>query len=87
MRAAVYRGLSSVEMDNVPDPVIQDPKDAIVKITSGAICGSDLHIYRGHFPLNDGDTLGHEHDDQDQGRAVKYHWCTPLRRHLGKQFR
>lgn len=60
MRAAVYKGLGRVEVDNVPDPVIQDPKDVIVKITNGAICGSDLHIYRGHFQLNEGDTVGHE---------------------------
>jgi len=60
MRATVYKGLNKVEVDNVPDPVIADPKDVIVKITSGGICGSDLHIYRGHFQLNEGDTVGHE---------------------------
>ncbi len=60
MRATVYKGLNKVEVDNVPDPVITDPKDVIVKITSGGICGSDLHIYRGHFQLNEGDTVGHE---------------------------
>jgi threonine dehydrogenase-like Zn-dependent dehydrogenase len=60
MRATVYKGLNDVQVENVPDPVIADPKDVIVKITSGAICGSDLHIYRGHFQLNEGDTVGHE---------------------------
>lgn len=60
MKAAVYYGFKDVRVENVPDPVIQEPTDAIVKITKGAICGSDLHIYRGHFELNQGDTVGHE---------------------------
>ena len=60
MRATVYYGLKDVRVEEVPDPVIENPTDVIVKVTKGAICGSDLHIYRGHFPLNEGDTVGHE---------------------------
>ncbi|MEQ9620182.1 MAG: alcohol dehydrogenase [Deltaproteobacteria bacterium] len=60
MKAAVYHGLKDVRVEDVPDPVIKEPSDVIVKITKGGICGSDLHIYRGHFELNEGDTLGHE---------------------------
>lgn len=59
MKAAISRA-GGVSIENVPDPVINDPGDAIVKITRGAICASDLHIYRGHFQLKDGDGLGHE---------------------------
>ena len=48
-------------MENVPDPKIEDPRDAIVKITSTAICGSDLHLYDGYMPtMEKGDMLGHE---------------------------
>lgn len=60
MKAAVYYGLKDVRVEEVPDPVIKEPTDVIVKITKGAVCGSDLHIYRGHFELNKGDTVGHE---------------------------
>lgn len=60
MKATVYKGLGKVAVEEVPDPVISDPDDVIVKITKGGICGSDLHIYRGHFELNEGDTVGHE---------------------------
>ncbi|HKR63946.1 MAG TPA: glutathione-dependent formaldehyde dehydrogenase, partial [Thermoanaerobaculia bacterium] len=45
MRALVWHGKGDVRVDNVPDPTIEDPRDAIVKITSTAICGSDLHLY------------------------------------------
>ncbi|MCZ6555144.1 MAG: alcohol dehydrogenase catalytic domain-containing protein, partial [Candidatus Dadabacteria bacterium] len=60
MKATVYHGLKDVRVEEVQDPVIENPTDVIVKVTKGAICGSDLHIYRGHFPLNEGDTVGHE---------------------------
>jgi threonine dehydrogenase-like Zn-dependent dehydrogenase len=50
-----------VRVDNVPDPTILNPRDAIVKITSTAICGSDLHLYNGFVPtMEKGDILGHE---------------------------
>ena len=45
MKAVVWHGKRDVRVDNVPDPVIQHPLDAIVRITTTAICGSDLHLY------------------------------------------
>jgi threonine dehydrogenase-like Zn-dependent dehydrogenase len=61
MRALVWHGKYSVSVDNVPDPKIQEPTDAIVKITATAICGSDLHLFDGYMPtMEDGDILGHE---------------------------
>ena len=61
MRALVWHGKSDVRCDSVPDPTIEDSRDVIVKITSTAICGSDLHLYDGYMPtMEDGDILGHE---------------------------
>jgi len=61
MRALVWHGKYNVSVDTVPDPVIQDPTDAIIRITSTAICGSDLHLFDGYMPtMEDGDILGHE---------------------------
>jgi len=62
MKALVWHGNEDVRVDTVPDPSIQDPTDAIVRITSTAICGSDLHLYGGKVPigLEEGDVLGHE---------------------------
>jgi threonine dehydrogenase-like Zn-dependent dehydrogenase len=62
MKALVWHGNEDVRVDTVPDPSIQDPTDAIVRITSTAICGSDLHLYGGKVPvgLEEGDILGHE---------------------------
>src|SRR6476660_9719321 len=56
-----WHGKGDVRCDSVPDPTIEDPRDVIVKITSTAICGSDLHLYDGYMPtMEDGDILGHE---------------------------
>ncbi len=61
MKALCWYGTGDVRVDNVPDPVIADPGDAIVRITSTAICGSDLHLYDGFMPtMQKGDVLGHE---------------------------
>jgi len=61
MRATVWSGRNEVSVVNVPDPNILNPRDAIVKITSTAICGSDLHLYDGYVPtMKRGDILGHE---------------------------
>jgi threonine dehydrogenase-like Zn-dependent dehydrogenase len=61
MRANCWYGSNDVRVDNVPDPSILNPRDAIVKITSTAICGSDLHLYNGYVPtMEKGDILGHE---------------------------
>jgi threonine dehydrogenase-like Zn-dependent dehydrogenase len=61
MKALTFHGKRDVRVDEVPDPSIQDPTDAIVRITSTAICGSDLHLYEvlGMF-IDQGDILGHE---------------------------
>jgi threonine dehydrogenase-like Zn-dependent dehydrogenase len=61
MKAACWHGKHDIRVDNVPDPVIQDPRDIILRVTSTAICGSDLHIYDGYIPtMEKGDILGHE---------------------------
>ena len=61
MKALVWHGTHDVRVDTVPDPAILNPRDAIVRITSTAICGSDLHLYDGYIPaLEPGDILGHE---------------------------
>ncbi|MEA2276387.1 MAG: hypothetical protein QOC78_1347 [Solirubrobacteraceae bacterium] len=61
MRANVWSGRNTVQVENVPDPKILNGHDAIVKITSTAICGSDLHLYDGYIPtMEKGDILGHE---------------------------
>ncbi|GEK23428.1 zinc-dependent alcohol dehydrogenase [Cellulomonas xylanilytica] len=61
MRALTWQGRENVSVENVPDPTIQEPTDAIVRVTSTAICGSDLHLYSvlGAY-LDAGDILGHE---------------------------
>ena len=61
MRAIVWHGSGDVRVDTVPDPSIVDPTDAIVRITSTCICGSDLHLYDGYMPtMEAGDVIGHE---------------------------
>src|SRR4051812_20797282 len=61
MKAVVYHGRYDVRVDEVPDPKIEDARDAIVKVTSTALCGSDLHLYDGYIPeMHKGDILGHE---------------------------
>lgn len=61
MRALTWHGKHDVRVDTVDDPEIVNPRDAIIKITSTAICGSDLHLYDGYIPtMKAGDILGHE---------------------------
>jgi threonine dehydrogenase-like Zn-dependent dehydrogenase len=61
MRAVTWHGRRDVRVDNVPDPTIEQPTDAIVRITSTGICGSDLHLYEVMGPfMREGDVLGHE---------------------------
>ncbi|HJV12457.1 MAG TPA: zinc-dependent alcohol dehydrogenase [Propionibacteriaceae bacterium] len=68
MRANCWIGRNKVEMRDVPDPEILNRRDAIIKITSTAICGSDLHLYDGYIPtMEEGDILGHEF----MGRVVE----------------
>jgi threonine dehydrogenase-like Zn-dependent dehydrogenase len=68
MRALTWHGRHDVRVDTVPDPSIVNPRDAIIEITSTAICGSDLHLYDHYIPtLKAGDVLGHEF----MGRVVE----------------
>jgi threonine dehydrogenase-like Zn-dependent dehydrogenase len=61
MRALCWHGKHDVRVDNVPDPEMVNPRDAIIKITSTAICGSDLHLYDSMIPgMHSGDVMGHE---------------------------
>ena len=61
MKAVVFHGIGDIRLDDVPEPKIQDPTDAIIRITSSAICGTDLHMIRGTFTgMKPGTILGHE---------------------------
>jgi glutathione-independent formaldehyde dehydrogenase len=60
MKAVVYKGLKQVEVAEIKKPEIEKPTDVIIKMTSSAICGSDLHLYDGHSPAESGLVLGHE---------------------------
>ena len=61
MKAVVWNGTHKVRVENVDDPQIVNPHDAIVRVTATAICGSDLHLYNGYMPtMKPGDILGHE---------------------------
>jgi threonine dehydrogenase-like Zn-dependent dehydrogenase len=61
MKAVVWHGKRDVRVDEVPDPVIREPDDIIIKVTSSGICGSDLHLYEVLGPfMTEGDILGHE---------------------------
>ena len=74
MKANCWMGKKDVQVEEVPDPKILNPHDAIVQITSTAICGSDLHLYNGFVPtMEKGDILGHEFMGEvvEVGREVK----------------
>jgi threonine dehydrogenase-like Zn-dependent dehydrogenase len=74
MRANVWSGRNTVQVENVPDPKVLNDRDAIVKISSTAICGSDLHLYDGYVPtMKKGDILGHEFMGEvvETGRRVE----------------
>jgi glutathione-independent formaldehyde dehydrogenase len=60
MKAVVYHGPKNVTVENVPQPTIEQPLDAIVRITTTNICGSDLHMYEGRTSVEEGKVLGHE---------------------------
>ena len=73
MKALTYHGSKDVRVESVPDPVLQADDDIILRVTSTAICGSDLHIYRGKIPMmKSGDILGHEFMGivEETGRGV-----------------
>jgi S-(hydroxymethyl)glutathione dehydrogenase/alcohol dehydrogenase len=72
MKALVFHSPKNVKVESVKDPVIKDPRDIILRVTSTAICGSDLHIYNGMFPQPRPMTLGHEFMGvvEETGKAV-----------------
>ncbi len=74
MKAVCWHSAHDVRVETVPDPKILNPRDAIIKITSTAICGSDLHLYEGNIPtMESGDILGHEFMGEvvETGKEVK----------------
>lgn len=74
MKAVCWNGIVNVEVEDVPDPILINPRDAIIQVTSTAICGSDLHLYDGYVPtMKKGDILGHEFMGEvvDVGAEVK----------------
>jgi len=74
MKAVCWNGKKDVRVENVPDPKLLNPTDAIVKITTTCICGSDLHLYDGYVPtMQPGDILGHEFMGEvvETGKEVK----------------
>ena len=61
MKAVVFHGVGDIRLDDVPEPKIEQPTDAIVRLTASAICGTDLHMVRGTMPgMEPGTILGHE---------------------------
>jgi threonine dehydrogenase-like Zn-dependent dehydrogenase len=61
VKALLWHGKSDIRCEAVPDPKIEHPRDAIIKVTACAICGSDLHIFDGVIPqMKSGDIVGHE---------------------------
>ncbi|TAN31975.1 alcohol dehydrogenase [bacterium] len=60
MKALTFQGQGDVKVIDVPKPVIKGSGEALVKVSLGSVCGSDLHIYHGHTPMNQGAVLGHE---------------------------
>lgn len=74
MKALCWHGKGDIRCDSVPDPRLVDDTDVVIKVTSCAICGSDLHLYDGYMPtMEAGDVLGHETMGEvvEAGRAVK----------------
>ncbi|GAA4881606.1 alcohol dehydrogenase catalytic domain-containing protein [Saccharopolyspora cebuensis] len=73
MRATLMHGAGDVRVENVPDPVIQHPTDALVRITASCICGSDLHPYGSMSPADGPARMGHEfipHQPQGPHQAL-----------------
>src|SRR5260370_21703925 len=73
MKAATFQGVGEVKVIDVPKPSIHGPDEALLKVTLGAICGSDLHAYHGRIPMVAGELLGHEFVGvvQEVGPAVR----------------
>ena len=73
MKALCWQGKNDVRVERVNDPSILNPRDAIVRITRTAICGSDLHLYDGYIPtMEPGDILGHEFMGEVRGCSIHH---------------
>ena len=85
MRAVTWHGRADVRVDTVPDPVIQEPTDVIIEVTSSGICGSDLHLIEVMAPfMTVGDVMGHEPMGivREVGPTTSG-WCSTGRRGCG----
>jgi threonine dehydrogenase-like Zn-dependent dehydrogenase len=74
MRALVWNGVRNLKVETVPDPIIINPKDAIIKVLMSSVCGSDLHLLNGYIPtMRKGDIIGHEFLGEviETGKEVK----------------
>lgn len=73
MRAVIYKGPFEVSVEDRPYPKIQKPTDCVLKVTTSALCGSDLHFYRGHLKTPAGFVCGHEFVGEivEKGSEVK----------------
>ena len=60
MRAVVFDDVGRVRVDDVAEPAIEEPGDAVMRVTRSAICGSDLHFFHGKAPMSPGEGIGHE---------------------------
>jgi threonine dehydrogenase-like Zn-dependent dehydrogenase len=60
VRGVVYEDVGTIRVDDLPDPRVEEPTDAVIRVTLSAICGSDLHFFHGKAPALSGDPLGHE---------------------------
>src|SRR6201986_432013 len=61
MRAVTYQAPGEVRVEEVDDPVLTSPDEAIIEVEACSVCGSDLHIYHGRVPVDPGTTIGHEY--------------------------
>ena len=77
MKAVVYRGVRKVAVETVDDPRIEGPRDAIVRITTTNICGSDLHMYEGRSSVEEGKILGHENMGIVEEVGPDVQWIKP----------
>ncbi len=72
MKAVTWQGTRNMKVERVPDPRILNNQDIVLKVTSTAICGSDLHLYGGFMPgMKKGDIMGHEFMAKSSRRARK----------------
>jgi threonine dehydrogenase-like Zn-dependent dehydrogenase len=87
MRAVTWQGKHDIQVKDVPDPRIQDPRDIILRVTTTAICGPDLHIYDGYIPtMKEDDILGHEFmgvvEEAGSSHPLKKGDCVRSRSHV-----